>query len=119
LRTRKRLRAATGIMFDRLDTRRIRHLPHPGLDAAATTAAVKVLSAGSWIVDRAESINAAAPLQAVIGAVSPTTFTFGATGLPVVRRGQNGKRWPATIPVIIKPTTNAGTPTTIIQKKIV
>jgi hypothetical protein len=63
------LATATGILFDRLDTRRIRHLPHPGLDAAATTAAVKVLSAGSWIVDRAKSTSDGAPLVALIGAV--------------------------------------------------
>jgi len=63
------LATATGIMFDRLDTRKIRHLPHPGLDAAATSAAVKVLAQGSWVIDRAKSVTDAAPLQAAIGAV--------------------------------------------------
>jgi hypothetical protein len=63
------LASATGIMFDRLDQRKIRHLAHPGLDSAATTAAVKILSAGSWLIDRAKSANDAAPLQAAIGAV--------------------------------------------------
>jgi hypothetical protein len=56
------LAAATGMMFDRLDTRKIRHLAHPGLDAAATSAAVKVLAQGSWLIDRAKSITDAAPL---------------------------------------------------------
>ncbi len=63
------LSAATGMMFDRLESRRIRHLAHPGLDAAATSAAVKVLSQGTWVIDRAKSVSDAAPLQAVIGAV--------------------------------------------------
>jgi hypothetical protein len=56
-------------MFDRLETRKIRHLPHPGLDAAATSAAVKVLAQGSWVIDRVKSVTDAAPLQAAIGAV--------------------------------------------------
>lgn len=63
------LSAATGILFDCLEGRKIRHLAHPGLDAAATSAAVKVLSQGAWVIDRAKSVTDAAPLQAVIGAV--------------------------------------------------
>ena len=63
------LSAATGMLFDRLESRKIRHLAHPGLDAAATSAAVKVLGAGGWVIDRAKSVSDAAPLQAVIGAV--------------------------------------------------
>jgi hypothetical protein len=63
------LSAATGMMFDRLESRKIRHLAHPGLDAAATSAAVKVLGHGGWVIDRAKSVTDAAPLQAVIGAV--------------------------------------------------
>lgn len=63
------LSAATGILFDRLEMRKIRHLAHPGLDAAATSAAVKVLAQGAWVIDRAKSVSDAAPLQAVIGAV--------------------------------------------------
>jgi hypothetical protein len=63
------LSTATSIMFDRLDTRKIRHLAHPGLDAAATTASVKVLAQGAWVIDRAKSVTDAAPLQAAIGAV--------------------------------------------------
>jgi hypothetical protein len=57
------------MMFDRLESRKIRHLAHPGLDAAATSAAVKVLGQGGWVIDRAKSVTDAAPLQAVIGAV--------------------------------------------------
>ena len=63
------LSAATGMLFDRLEARKIRHLTHPGLDAAATSAAVKVLGAGGWVIDRAKSVTDAAPLIAVIGAV--------------------------------------------------
>lgn len=63
------LGSATGIVFDRLDKRRIRHLGHPGLDAAATTASVKVLSQGAWVIDLATSPTDAAPLKAFIGAV--------------------------------------------------
>ncbi len=63
------LSGATGTLFDRLEARKIRHLAHPGLDAAATSASVKVLSAGGWVVDRARSVTDAAPLQACIGAV--------------------------------------------------
>jgi hypothetical protein len=63
------LSAATGILFDRLEGRKIRHLAHPGLDAAATSASVKVLAQGAWVIDRRMSVTDAAPLQAVIGAV--------------------------------------------------
>jgi len=63
------LGSATGVVFDRLDKRRIRHLEHPGLDAAATSAAVKVLSQGAWVIDLARSPSDAAPLKAFIGAV--------------------------------------------------
>jgi len=63
------LGSATGLVFDRLEKRRIRHLPHPGLDAAATSASVKVLSQGAWVIDLAASPTDAAPLKAFIGAV--------------------------------------------------
>lgn len=63
------LGVATDIMFARLDQRKIKHLSHPGLDMAATTAAVKVLAQGAWVIDRAKSPTDAAPLQAAIGAV--------------------------------------------------
>jgi len=63
------LSAATGMMFDRLESRKIRHAFHPGLDAAATSASVKVLSQGGWVIDRQKSPTDAAPLQAVIGAL--------------------------------------------------
>lgn len=63
------LGSATGLVFDRLDKRTIRHLAHPGLDAAATSASVKVLSQGAWVIDLAASPTDAAPLKAFIGAV--------------------------------------------------
>lgn len=63
------LGSATGLMFDRLEKRKIRHLAHPGLDAAATSASVRVLSQGAWVIDLAASPTDAAPLKAAIGAV--------------------------------------------------
>lgn len=71
------LGSATGIMFDRLERRHIRHLSHPGLDAAAKSAAVKVLAQGSWVIDLAKSPTDAAPLKAAVGAVwaAETTAT--------------------------------------------
>lgn len=63
------LGSATGLVFDRLEKRRLRHLAHPGLDSAATSAGVKVLSQGAWVIDLAASPTDAAPLKAAIGAV--------------------------------------------------
>lgn len=63
------LGSATGLMFDRLEKRKLRHLAHPGLDSAATSAAVRVLSQGAWLIDLAASPTDAAPLKAAIGAV--------------------------------------------------
>lgn len=63
------LGSSTALLFDKLDLRKIRHLAHPGLDAAATTAAVKVLPQGAWVIDRVKSPTDASPLQAAIGAV--------------------------------------------------
>ena len=63
------LGSAAGLMFDRLERRAIRHLEHPGLDAAATSAAIKVFSQGAWVIDLAVSPTDAAPLKAAIGAV--------------------------------------------------
>ena len=63
------LGSATGMVYDALDRRKIRHLAHPGLDAAATSASVKVLSQGAWVIDLAASPTDAAPLKAFIGAV--------------------------------------------------
>lgn len=68
------LGAATGLVFDRLasstaDKPRIKHLPHPGLDDAALTAVPKILSQGSWVIDRVRSPSDAAPLIAWIEAI--------------------------------------------------
>jgi len=60
---------ATGVMFDHLDKRTIRHLTHPGLDAAAMSAAVKILSRSAFEIDTVKSPTDAQPLQAAIGAV--------------------------------------------------
>ena len=80
------LGSATGIVFDRLDKRHIRHLAHPGLDAAATSASVKVLSQGAWVIDLASSPTDAAPLKAFIGAVWATE-----TATPVRRSAYESK----------------------------
>ena len=80
------LGSATGLVFDRLDKRRIRHLAHPGLDAAATSAAVKVFAQGAWVIDLATSPTDAAPLKAFIGAVWATE-----TAAPVRRSAYEDK----------------------------
>ena len=67
------LGSATGVMFDLLEKRTLRHLSHPGLDSAATSAAVRVLSQGAWVIDLAASPTDAAPLKAAIGAVWATS----------------------------------------------
>ncbi|MGZ6790907.1 MAG: terminase [Mycobacteriaceae bacterium] len=61
--------AACGQMFDLLRDRSMRHLPHPALDTAATSAATKVHPDGGWVVDAAKSPGDTAPLTAAIGAV--------------------------------------------------
>ena len=63
------LGAATGIVYDRLEQRRILHLSHPGLDAAALTAVPKILAQGAWVIDRVRSPSDAAPLIAFIEAI--------------------------------------------------
>lgn len=60
---------ATGIMFDRVQRRDIYHLSHPGLDAAAMSAATKMLSRSAFEIDVVKSPTDAQPLQAAIGAV--------------------------------------------------
>ncbi|WP_287004645.1 MULTISPECIES: LAGLIDADG family homing endonuclease [Gordonia] len=64
------------LVYDRLEATvsdpgapRLQHLPHPGLDRAASTAVPKVLGQGAVVIDRAKSPTDAAPLQAMIGAV--------------------------------------------------
>lgn len=59
----------TGVMFDLVSTKSMRHLTHPGLDAAATTASVKMLTRAAFEIDPVKSPNDAAPLIAAIGAV--------------------------------------------------
>ncbi|MGU3650673.1 terminase [Mycolicibacterium sp. A43C] len=63
-----------GDLFDLLDDdpehperRALWHLSHPGLDAAATTAQIKLLSKGAWILDPIRSPTDIYPLQAVVG----------------------------------------------------
>ncbi|WP_069164902.1 terminase large subunit domain-containing protein [Nocardia altamirensis] len=59
---------ATGQAFDLVDNKRLRHLPHPGLDLAATTAAVRP-AGDAWVIDRKRSPSDAAPLVAAIAAL--------------------------------------------------
>lgn len=63
------LGAATGMVYDRLETRRIAHLAHPALDMAATSAVPKVLPSGAWLIDRMKSPSDTAPLVAWIAAI--------------------------------------------------
>lgn len=61
--------AAHGQMFDRLRDGTIRHLPHGGLDMAATSAAERLQPGGGWVVDWRKSPTDTAALYAAIGAV--------------------------------------------------
>lgn len=61
--------AAHGQMYDQLRDDQIRHLPHGGLDSAATSAVEKILPGGGWYVDYNKSPTDTAPLLAAIGAV--------------------------------------------------
>lgn len=61
--------AGCGQMFDLLRDRAMRHLTHPELDAAATSAATRVRDDGGFVIDAAKSPTPTAPLTAVIGAV--------------------------------------------------
>lgn len=61
--------AAHGQMFDRLRDGTIAHLPHPGLDTAATSAVERIMPGGGWVVDINKSPTDTAPLLAAIGAV--------------------------------------------------
>jgi len=56
-------------VFDRLQDRHIRHLPHPGLDAAATTADTLIKPGGGWTINIRKSPTDVMPLYAAIGAV--------------------------------------------------
>lgn len=61
--------AAHGQMFDALREGKIRHLAHPGLDMAATSAAIKLQSDGAWVLHSIKSPSDTAPLMAALGAV--------------------------------------------------
>jgi hypothetical protein len=66
--------AACGQMFDLLrdstkEAVRVRHRSHPGLDSAATSAAIKIQEGGAWTINLKDSPNDPAPLMAALGAV--------------------------------------------------
>lgn len=61
--------AGCGKMFDLLRDRTVRHLPHPALDVAATSAATKVQSDGGFVIDASKSPTDTSPLIAAIGAL--------------------------------------------------
>ncbi len=65
--------AAHGALFDKVRDGTLHHLPHPGLDAAATSAAIKVQTGGGWIIDTHKSPSDTASLTAAIGAVWAVT----------------------------------------------
>jgi hypothetical protein len=56
-------------MFDAVRDGQVRHRSHPGLDMAATSAAIKVQAGGGWVVDANNSPTDTAPLTAALGAV--------------------------------------------------
>jgi hypothetical protein len=62
------VQAGHGDMFDRLRDNRIEHLPHRGLDVAATSAEAALNPGGGWRVDIRRSPSDTAPLYAAIGA---------------------------------------------------
>jgi hypothetical protein len=72
--------AGHGQMFDRLRDSTVLHLPHSGLDAAATSAVERNQPGGGWVVDHSKSPTDVAPLLAAIGAV------WGLNHLPAVPR---------------------------------
>lgn len=59
---------ASGIAYDLVENETLRHLQHPGLDRAATTALPKSMG-DTWVIDRKNSPNDAAPLIAAMGAL--------------------------------------------------
>ena len=61
--------AAHGQMFDRLRDSRIAHLPHAGMDNAATSAVERNMPGGGWVLDHNKSPTDVAPLLAGLGAV--------------------------------------------------
>lgn len=61
--------AAFGQLFDRVRDKNFRHLAHPGLDAAATTAVPRIQPGGGFVVDINKSPTDVAPLYACAGAV--------------------------------------------------
>lgn len=70
------INAATGQMFDHLVNAvnhqgyaKFEHLPHPGLDLAATTAVELVKPGGGFVIDIKKSPTDVGPLYAAIGAV--------------------------------------------------
>jgi hypothetical protein len=61
--------AAHGSLFDKVSDGTLKHLPHPALDAAATSAVPKMLAGGGWVVDQHKSPSDVSALLACIGAV--------------------------------------------------
>ena len=65
--------AAHGQMWDLLVDSdkevKARHRSHPGLDGAATSAAIKVQEGGAWVINLKDSPCDPAPLMAALGAV--------------------------------------------------
>ena len=72
--------AACAQMFDRLRDDTLKHLPHGGLDMAATYAVPKDQPAGGWVINQLKSPTDPAPLNAAIGAV------WGLANVPAIPR---------------------------------
>lgn len=61
--------AGHGQIFDLVRDGQLRHLSHPGMDLAATSAVIKLQPGGGWVIDAPKSPTDTAPLYAGIGAV--------------------------------------------------
>ena len=87
------IQAAHADMSDRLQQKRIEHLPHKGLDTAALTAVPQLQPGGGWRVDIRKSPTDTAALYSAIGAVwgmdhLPDTVSVYATREVRVIRGR-------------------------------
>ena len=61
--------AASGVFYDTVRDIKLRHLPQPLLDLAASTAVMRRLSDGAWVWDRKNSMTDIAPLVCATSAL--------------------------------------------------
>lgn len=65
----REMAAATGLIYDVIRDKMLRHTAQPLLDIAAATAVMRRLSDGAWVWDRKKSTTEISGLVAVTGAV--------------------------------------------------